>query len=285
MTPANLCGNRPSKARCSRSIGAKTAAKVAVVLGEPARLFVSKRDGSSDEHEYALNVPESAVAWRPGVYEVAIAMEEYPLRFFNPYTCGSSFSLPAKFSPGTTAYAWSTSGDGLAVGGLDGKILVLDPQRRDEARATPLYGHRGRVTALHWLKRPGGERLLSVGEDGTLRSWDYLRRSDELATVGFDTFIADAAWSPVARKMAVLLAGDELRILDGDTWDSEWSEPLPTPLRPRTPFARSRIAWSPDGQWLAAASPGRSLAAWHLSDGRRIVAAVDSCIGTAMDAG
>jgi WD40 repeat protein len=250
--------------------------EVAVVLGEPARIFVSKRDGSSDEHEYALNVPESAVAWRPGEYEVAIAMQGYPLRFFNPYTCGSSYSLPATFSPGSTAFAWSNSGDGLAVGGLDGKILVIDPRRRMEARATPLYGHRGRVTALHWLKHPDGERLLSVGDDGTLRVWDDLRRSQELGPVAFDAFIADAAWSPVARKMGVLLAGDELRILDGDSWEAEWSKPLPAPSRLRTPFARSRIAWSPDGEWLAAACPGRFLTAWHLADGRRIVAEIDS---------
>jgi serine/threonine protein kinase/WD40 repeat protein/class 3 adenylate cyclase len=247
--------------------------EVAVVVGEPARLFVQKREEDSDEHDLVLNGDESSVAWRPGQHEVAVAMEGYPLCFFDPYTCGTSYTMPRNLSPGATAYVWSKPGDGIAVGGLDGKILVLDPKRHSEARSTPLYGHRGRVTALHWLSSPQGERLLSVGEDGTLRAWDSLRRSQELGNLPFDTSIADAEWSPVARKIAVLLASDELQIVDADTGQVEFSYPMSAPAQPRTPFTRAYLSWSPDGEWVAAACPGRPLAAWQLSARRRVLPA------------
>ena len=56
--------------------------EIAVVLGHPARLLAGALDGL--EHEFALGGEESAVAWRPGAQEVAVAKAGEPMRVWSP---------------------------------------------------------------------------------------------------------------------------------------------------------------------------------------------------------
>ena len=242
-----------------------------VVFGQPARLVVAEEARIADWHDYELHTPESALAWRPGIYEVAVGMKSEPLLSWNPYACKQSFSLDHRFCPRASAYGWSPRGDAVAVGCIDGTISVVDAYRGGDARI-PLPGHKGRVTGLRWLDGKM-ERLLSAGEDGTLRAWDDLRRSSDAGDLRFPTAIADAQWHPSENKLAVLLAGDEVQIVDGASWKVEWSRPLPLPQNARAAFAGGRIAWSPDGRWLAAACAGRAPVAWHVADGEKFVAA------------
>ena len=113
------------------------------------------------KHEFALDAEESAVAWRPGVHEVAIAKAGVPMRSWDPFTTVDSFFLTNRYSPGASSYAWSPAGESVAVGGIDGKIILLDARRLTDSR-TALYGHSSRVAAMQWL---GGaqERLLYGG--------------------------------------------------------------------------------------------------------------------------
>ena len=243
--------------------------EIAVVLGHPARLLAGALDGL--EHEFALGVEESALAWRPGAHEVAIAKGGVPMRSWDPFTTVDSFSLPNRFSPGASSYAWSPSGESVAIGGIDGKIFLLDALRQTDSR-TALYGHNSRVTAMQWL---GGaqERLLSVGDDGTLRAWDDLQRSPEITFLPFKTPLTDAQWNPKTDKLALMFAGDEVQVLRCDTWQAEWSRPLPVPTQGRSQFLGGHLAWSPDGRWLAAVCPGRLPVVWRPEDGKRITAA------------
>ena len=242
---------------------------IAVVLGHPARLLAGALDGL--EHEFALGMEESAVAWRPGAQELAIAKAGAPMRVWSPVSTVDSFHLSSQYCPGASSYAWSPSGDAVAVGGIDGKIIVLDMRAKHDARPA-LYGHTTRVTALQWL---GGEqeRLLSVGEDGTLRAWDDLRRSPEITYLPLKTPLTDAQWNPRTNQLAIMFAGDEVQIIRGDTWQAEWSRPLPLPQLPRAQFTGGHLAWSPDGLWLAASCAGRAPVAWRVADGKRITAA------------
>ncbi len=243
--------------------------EIAVVLGHPARLLAGALGGL--EHEFALDAEESALAWRPGVHEVAITKGGVPMRSWDPFTTVDSFYLPNRFSPGASAFAWAPSGQSVAIGGIDGKIYLLDAQRLTDAR-TALYGHTSRVTALHWLGS-SPERLLSVGEDGTLRAWDDLGRSPEITFLPFKTPLTAAQWSPRASQLALMFAADEVQLLRGDTLQTEWSRPLPVPAPGRTAFAGGHLAWSPDGRWLAAVCPGRAPVVWRIEDGKRIIAA------------
>ena len=239
-----------------------------MVLGHPARLLAGPLENL--EHEFPLDAQESALAWRPGVHEVAITKGGVPMRSWDPFTTVDSFYLPNRFSPGASSYAWSPSGQDVAVGGIDGKIILLDARRTTDSR-TALYGHSSRVKALQWL---GGahERLLSVGEDGTLRAWDDLRRSPEITFLPFKIPLTDAQWNPQADKLAILFAADEVQVIRCDTWQTEWSRPLPVPAPGRTPYTGGHLAWSPDGRWLAAVCPGRPPVVWRMADGKRTIA-------------
>ena len=74
-------------------------------------------------------------------------------------------------------------------------------------------------------------------------------------------------------RFAVLLAGDEVQVLDGATRDLLWSRPLPAPRAARTAFTGGGLAWSPDGRWLAAACAGRGVVAWRLDTGEKFAPA------------
>ncbi|TAJ05073.1 MAG: hypothetical protein EPO68_16620 [Planctomycetota bacterium] len=66
------------------------------------------------------------------------------------------------------ALAWSSSGDMLVAGALDGTIMRIDPLAVDPPRE--LVAHTQYVHAL-WLT-PDGSRLYSASRDGTLQIWD-----------------------------------------------------------------------------------------------------------------
>jgi class 3 adenylate cyclase/WD40 repeat protein len=237
------------------------ASELAVVFGTPARLISATPDALDTAHRFDLGYDQSALAWRPGAHEVAVAMNGAPLRSWNSETGDDAFWLPAHFTGGATAYAWSPKGDYVAVGSVDGKILLIDPANFSESRVA-LYGHKSRVPALHWL---GGERerLLSAGDDGRLCAWDDLRRSPEISSIKLPGVLAGAHWHPGERKFAVLVAGDEVHLVDGGSLQTVWSAPLPPCKNARAPLRGASIEWSPDGRRLAAACSGRPLAIWH----------------------
>ena len=144
---------------------------------------------------------------------------------------------------------------------MDGKILLLDAHRVAESRLA-LYGHRGRVNALRWLGTDD-QRLLSIGDDGTLRVWRNLWQSPEIRSINFHDDLADAQWHPKENKLAALVAGDEVQVLRGDTGSVIAAWPLPPPCKPRASYRRARVLWSPDGNRLAAVCAGRPLAIWN----------------------
>ncbi len=238
---------------------------VAVGLSQPARVLAGPVEELGTAHEFALGLRESPVAWRPGTYEVATAANNRPLRLWDPATTREELWAADHFSVGTSVFGWSVLGEHLALGGVDGKILIYDVIRDDTVR-TPLYGHTQRVTAVRWLERER-TRLLSVAEDGTLRAWDRLFDSAEMVRLEFPAPVTDARWHPRENKIAVLLADDEVRVVATDSRVTEWHQPLPAPAALGAKFSGARLAWSPDGEKLAAVTPGRPPVFWRLADG------------------
>jgi class 3 adenylate cyclase/WD40 repeat protein len=239
--------------------------EVAVLHGDPLKIVVAPPGQLDAGQPTSLDLDESPLAWRPGGVEVAVAMPDWPMRSFNPHAGGDSFRVPGHFSAGSTAFTWSPNGDGLAIGGVDGKITIVDVNRLKEPRIE-FYGHKGHVAGLRWLgdKKP---RLVSIGHDGTLRKWSDLWQSPEILSIPVPKNVADSQWHPSENKLAVLVAGDEVQIFGEDLAYPLATWVLPPPRGSRTNFRKSKIAWSPDGRWLVALSPGRSPVAWQTEDG------------------
>ncbi len=237
--------------------------QVAVVLEKPTRLLLGRAEQLQDAKQSPLKRAASPIAWRPHSHLLALAVNDLPMAAWDPQLWADDFFVPNTHTAGMTSVAWAPDGSAAAVGGVDGKILLIDAQRVIEARL-PAYGHHGPVTALHWLK--GRERLLSIGADGTLRAWDELRRSAQASGFIAGGRTDDVQWHPQEDRVAVMLEGDEVRLLDGRTLQTLWQRPMPLPDPENAARRGGHLSFSPDGQWLAACCIGRGVVAWSLRD-------------------
>lgn len=89
---------------------------------------------------------------------------------------------------GATALAWDQAGTRVFSGGVEGEIVVWDVM--GEVGLFRLKGHRGPVTAIHWLAHPTPEGahpgwLVTTSKDGLIKLWDLeLRHCVQTCVVG-----------------------------------------------------------------------------------------------------
>ncbi len=240
--------------------------QIAVVLAQPGRLLIGAPDEIQQAHESALQRPDSPLAWRPRSTELALAINDMPMAAWNPQEWSETFFVTKEQSPGSASFAWSADGLMAAVGGVDGKITLVNLTRVFEPRM-PSYGHRGAVTGLRWMR--GRTRLISIGHDGTLRAWDDLWRPAEVSGFNLGGQPDDIATHPQRDEVALMLSADDVRLVDGRSFQIKWSRPMPLPAPENATHRGGKLAFSPDGKWLAAACPGRGWVAWSLEDSRR----------------
>ena len=245
--------------------------EIAVVFGRPARVIVGAAESLAEQAAIPLEMEESALSWRPGGQEIALALRGSPMRSWNPRSNDDSYNLSDQFGVGAVSYAWRSNGTEVAVGWIDGKILLFNFDRVAQSR-NAMYGHRGRVSAMHWMRRDP-HWLLSAGADGTLRAWDNLQRSPQLVSVPFAAPITDAQWHPHDDRLAVLLRTGEVQIMRATTREVEWSRKAPARASAGSPSAGGRVAWSPDGRRLALSGVGGGVVFWHLEKDESVAAA------------
>ncbi|WP_262401950.1 WD40 repeat domain-containing protein [Actinomadura sp. CNU-125] len=129
-----------------------------------------------------------------------------------------------------------TDADGavhLAVGTNRGRIRLLDPLT-GEPSGDPLTGHIGHVTALAALPPAQGRtRLVSAGDDGTMRIWDPLGGGGTRWTRKRNAGLGPLGAVAVVDGALLVTAGTDERLLvwdvDGNL-DAEGPRPLPTPV-------------------------------------------------------
>ncbi|OQO09040.1 hypothetical protein B0A48_05931 [Cryoendolithus antarcticus] len=95
------------------------------------------------------------------------------------------------------AVAWSPEGDVLATGGMDNTLKLWDPVK-GEAIGGALKGHTKWITSICWepfhLQQEGRPRLVTASRDFTLRIWDTVGATTDLALTGHKGSVSCVRW-------------------------------------------------------------------------------------------
>jgi WD40 repeat protein len=199
--------------------------------------------------------PVGILAMSP-VKQMAITGNRYDLSLWElpSGTKVRDFDVRASIS----AAVYSPDGRFVAYGTSDGAMglrEIANDQWRDEQR---FQGHRGRVTSLAFVE--DGTRLLSGGEDRTIRVWDVasgeqLEQRDASAPV---PCVAAAG----AGSSVLFAQGNSLRLwrrgeVEGPPWDGHKADVL-------------CMAISTDGKRAASADETGSIHVWDTQSGKQI---------------
>jgi len=189
-----------------------------------------------------------AVAWDRAGERMAVAGSLDPVvRVLAAGEARPALELDAG-GPGAWCVEWGPDGQ-LAVSSAGKAVLLYE---RDGRRVAELGGHDEPVTAARWS--PDGARLASCSYDGFVRLWDTrtgrCQRVVRPGTASEQTSgVVDLAWRPDGQQLAVV-GNRAIHILDARTL---W------PVRARAPthldWGERSVAWSPDGNTVAATGP------------------------------
>lgn len=157
---------------------------------------------------------------------------------------------------------WSPDGTQLVSGGSD-KLVTISNVASDVPSRT-LGRHGGLVFGVRWS--PDGSKLASSSWDGTVGLWDVvsgrklkvLRISDEVVT-----FFCGIGWSPDGQRLAGATYLNSVGVV---VWDANSGTIAWQNLEYQTSIRR--LAWSPDGIWLAGGDDNGELYLWDGNNGK-----------------
>ena len=230
-------------------------------LQEKARTLRAERDDAQRKRYAAVMRAASIASAHPsGERLVSDALREFrprvpeddDLRGWEWYlfASGKQPELTTLASPMPIAMDWSPVADRLITAHLDGSVMLWDGT--DGSANAILKISASPVTRVRWS--PCGERILAVGLNGHASLWNTTTWCEELVVEGAN---GDFAWGP---------KGDRVAIADG-AFVRIWH--IPSRVESSTFSASGEwISWSPDGNWLVAASTD-GLAIWDVAKNRR----------------
>lgn len=152
------------------------------------------------------------------------------------------------------AVAWSTRGQHIASGGVDGTIQVWDAQHGKEVRRYT-HHHEEEITALSWAM--GKDLLASASNDGDVHIWEPQSGKRATTYTSYPKSLTTVAWSPTNDFLAC--GGDDHTV---HVWRAGESQPLFIYDGHAKPL--SGLVWSPDGKWIASADTGGMVHVWKV---------------------
>jgi WD40 repeat protein len=167
--------------------------------------------------------------------------------------------------------AISRDGQRLAAGSLDGPLACVWDARTGKLSQT-IQGHADPhpITAVGFSA--DGRRLLTAAEDGVAKLWDLGDGTVPASEAAKFTLIDDRTKEPVPITAAQLSPAAPYRVVVGGIagqirmWDEGSARPIELGSLDRAVLA---AAFTPDGQWLAAAGADKSVWLWSMDRGRR----------------
>ncbi|MDH5506157.1 MAG: hypothetical protein OEZ02_02925, partial [Anaerolineae bacterium] len=141
----------------------------------------------------------------------------------------------------STRFHWSPSGVRLAFGGKNSELAIWDRDEKD--RLISLEGHTRNAENLQWS--PDG-RYLSAEVEGVFSIWASETGKRVLHTLP-DFNPEKIGWSPDSRYLTFANFEENIIIWESEVWENVQTVDVDQGLR-----HRGKIAWSPQGDLLAA---------------------------------
>jgi eukaryotic-like serine/threonine-protein kinase len=162
---------------------------------------------------------------------------------------------------------FSRDGEHLALASRDGKVKLWDATRLEEDATRLDEKPKARLTLSARVAGPGvnvafspdGRRLVTGGEENTVKIWDVQNGADLQTLRGHNGDVYTVAFSPDGRWIAS--AGEDSAV---KVWDSR-SGKLVRSFRGHTSVVTS-VAFSPDGRRLVSGSRDHTVKVWDLTE-------------------
>jgi WD40 repeat protein len=275
------------------------------VGGNDGRLaLLDVADGSLKAELRWLESPINGLAWSPDEQRIAAARLDGSVQIWDAETGELALGLEGHRGP-VHGVCYSPDGEAVATAGNDGTVRIWEAETG--AAIAAFEGDWSSVLSVAWS--PDGGVIASGGMGGAVRLWDSETYEPLAELTGRPTDLTDATWSPDGNLIAagaddgtvriwdvstggirqVLKAGrlpfaDGSRILPEETEIEEAPDPGSEEGRVAMlgAFMRSLlkplaaqvtrvdvVAFSPDGELIAAAIRGGVMRIWDVETGRQ----------------